>query len=80
IPGIPGYLVFWDSRNPLSYGTPRDYPGNPGIHSIPGLKESTVIWDTKGHPRNPGILSIPGLKVPSVIWDTKGLPRKFRDT
>ena len=74
-------IVLWEwnhlFRDLASYVTPiiKGHPRNPGILSIPGFNEPSVVWDTKGHPRNSGILSIPGLKEPSVVWDTKGHPR-----
>ena len=74
---IPGILVFRDSP---SHGTPRDTPRNPGILSIPGLKESTLTWDTKGHPGNSGILSIPGLKQSTLTLGRQGTSRESRDT
>ena len=47
---------------------------NPRALSIPGLKGSSVIWDTKGHPGNPGIISIPRLRGSTVILDTRRHP------
>ena len=73
--GIPGYLVFRDSRNPLSYGTPRDIPGIPGYLVFRDSRYPPSYGTPKDFPGNSGILSIPGLKESSIIWDTKGHPR-----
>ena len=56
IPGIPGYLVFWD----LHVATPMawdilGYPRNPGILSILGstCSYTPMAWYILGYPRNP---------------------------